>query len=103
MGFLDFLKKVFTTEYDDAELRAARERHGIKVDERDEKEADEDIEVIDPWEVVSNARINFFVGKWASHKFRIFGEEKVKKQLEELDRKREEKERKKKEEKGEGG
>ncbi len=96
MGLLDFLKKVFTSGDDETALRAARERHGIKVDEKEEKEGE--IETIDPWEIVSSARANFFVGSWASRKFRVFGEEKVKKQLEELEKKREEKERKKREE-----
>ncbi len=37
MGFLSFMKKVFAGESeDDAELNAARARHGININEADE-------------------------------------------------------------------
>lgn len=93
MGFLDFWRKVFYGEEDDAELKAARARHGIKVDAKDEEE--EEKETYDPWEEVRNARLHFFMGSWVSRKFHIIGEEKVKAKLAELEKKREEKERKK--------
>ena len=97
MGFFDFIKKIFSgADDDDAELRAARARHGITVDERPDKEEEEaEREAYDPWEEVRNARTNFLMGSWASRKFRIVGEEKVKEQLEALEKKREEEEGKK--------
>jgi hypothetical protein len=87
MGFRDFWKKVFSGD-DDAELKAARARHGITFDERDKKEAEEEEkEPFDPWEEVRNARTSFFLGTWASRKFHIIGEDKVKAKLEELEKK----------------
>jgi hypothetical protein len=100
MGFSDFLKKIFSPgDDDDAELRAARARHGITVDEKvDTRAKDKDEpekEPYDPWEEVSNARTNFFFGSWASKKFRIVGEDKVKAELEALEKKRQEEDEKK--------
>ena len=93
MGFFDFVKKIFSgDDSDDAELRAARARHGITVDARADKEEDDEKEVYDPWDEVRNSRMNFLLGSWASRKFRIVGEEKVKAQLEALEKKREEEE-----------
>jgi hypothetical protein len=93
MGFFDFVKKLFSSdaELEDAELSAARARHGIVVNEAaDEKEAKKaEAEAYDPWEEVRNARMNFLVGSWATKKFHIVGEEKVKEELAALDRKRE--------------
>ena len=102
MGFFDFWKKVFSSEdADDAALRAARARHGITVDEKKNSKAkDEDEpekEPYDPWEDVRNARTSFFFGSWATRKFRSVGEDKVKAELEALEKKREE------EKKGRGG
>jgi hypothetical protein len=96
MGFLDFVKKIFSTgDDDDAELRAARARHGITVDPREDKEEEADEkEAYDPWEEVKNARTNFLLGSWATKKFRIVGEEKVKADLEALEKKREEEQKK---------
>jgi hypothetical protein len=92
MSFKDFFKKIFSTEDDvnDAELNAARAKHGIVVNPlKDKEEAEvEERESYDPWEEVGNARMNFFVGSWASKKFHIVGEEKVKKELEALEAKR---------------
>jgi hypothetical protein len=104
MGFLSFMKKVFAVESeDDAELNAARARHGISIDESDavkpKTEKERFAEEYDVWEDIKNIRSTFFIGNWASKKFRIVGEDKVKKQLEELEKKREEEERKSK---GEG-
>ncbi len=98
MGFFDFWRRVFEGEDVDAELKAARARHGINVDEKDEKEAEEEKEPFDPWEEVSNARVNFFLGSWVNRKFHVIGEDKVKRQLEELERKRQEEEAQQKKE-----
>jgi hypothetical protein len=97
MGFLDFWKKVFSGEDDDAELKAARARHGITLDAKDDKDEEEE-EPFDPWEEVRNARTTFFFGSWATRKFRIIGEDKVKRELEELEKKREEEEQRRGEE-----
>jgi len=99
MGFMSFLKKIFVGgDEDDAELQAARARHGIKVDEKDGKE---EREPYDTWEEIRDLRANFFFGSWATRKFkhRVIGEDKVKKQLADLEKKREE-EAKQKEEVG---
>jgi len=96
MGFIDFWKKVLSSEEDDAELKAARARHGITVDEKDDKKEKKEEEAYDPWEVVRNARTSFFFGSWASRKFRIVGEDKVKAELEALEKKRKEEEEEKK-------
>ena len=91
MGFFDFFKQLFTSDDDDEELKAARERHGISAYQTPEEKKEEQ-ETYDPWEDVRNARMNFLMGSWASRKFRVVGEDKVKKELEELERKRMEKE-----------
>ena len=92
MGFFGFLKNVFSSdgELEDAELKAARARHGITVDPvaDDKEEKKTELEAYDPWEEVRNARTNFLMGSWATKKFRIIGEDKVKKELEELEKKR---------------
>ena len=94
MGFLSFMKKVIGVESeDDAELNAARARHGINPDTPDEKTKSEQnrfAEQYDVWEEIRNIRSNFFIGNWATKKFHVVGEDKVKKQLEELEKKREE-------------
>jgi hypothetical protein len=100
MGFLSFMKKVFAGESeDDAELNAARARHGIDISEPGEHkpkaEQDRFAENYDVWEEIKNIRSNFFIGNWATKKFRVIGEDKVKKQLEELERKREEQQKQK--------
>jgi hypothetical protein len=90
MSFFDFFKKIFSADDDvnDAELNAARARHGITVDPNAEKEEERaEREAYDPWEEVKNARMNFFVGSWASKKFRIVGEDKVKAELAALEKK----------------
>ncbi len=95
MGFKDFWKKIFGSEADeltDAELNAARARHGIKVEtpEEQKKREKEEKEPYDPWEEVRNARSSFFMGSWAAKKFRIIGEDKVKADLEKLEKKKQE-------------
>jgi hypothetical protein len=92
MGFKDFWKSIFSSDSDenDAELNAARARHGIKVETPEEKKKSEK-EPYDPWEEVRNARSSFLLGSWATKKFRIVGEDKVKADLEALEKKRKEK------------
>ena len=103
MGFLSFIKKIFSgEEQDEAELDAARARHGITVDkgEMDKARTEEERfgEDYNVWEDLKNIRTSFFMGNWVARKFHPIGEEKVKKQLEALAKKREEEERKKREE-----
>ena len=104
MGLFSFIKKVFGGEdEDEKELDAARARHGITVDkkEMDKTRTEEEIfaENYDVWDDLKNYRSNFFMGSWVNKKFRPIGEEKVKKQLEALEKKRQaEEERKKGEE-----
>ncbi len=85
MEFKDLLKKAFNSEDEltDAELNAARARHGIKVETPEEqrkrlKAEKEEQEPYDPWEEVRNVRTSFFFGSWATKKFQIVGEDKVK-------------------------
>jgi len=107
MGFLSFLRKIFSGEdEDEKELDAARARHGIIVDkkEMDKTRTEEEnfAENYDVWEELKNYRSTFFMGSWVTRKFRPVGEDKVKKQLEELEKKRREKEgNREEEEKGE--
>jgi len=100
MGFLSFLKKIFGGgSADEAELDAARARHGITVDKEEmdkaRTEAERFAEDYDVWEDIKNYRASFFVGGWVSKKFHPIGEDKVKKQLADLEKKRQEEERKK--------
>jgi hypothetical protein len=103
MGFLSFIKKLFTgADVDEAALNAARARHGIKVGEKDKvaskkpiTEAERSAPDYDVWEELRYFRSSFFLGRWASRKFRPLGEDKLKKKLVELEKKREEERRKK--------
>jgi hypothetical protein len=103
MGFLESLKKIFslTTPEEEAVLARLREKHGIKMDDKDDssivrqkknRPGDPDYDV---WEDLRNMRANFFLGSWVTRKFRPVGEEKLKKQLEEAERKRQEAEARK--------
>ena len=58
--------------------------------EEDDDDQIEAPERFDAWEEIDNFKMNFFLGSWATRKFksRIIGEDKVKKELEELERKR---------------
>jgi hypothetical protein len=105
MGFWSFMKKIFSvSSRDDAELQRYREKHGIKVDDTvavtGEVKNEPGTETYDPWEEIRNIRMNFFFGSWATRKFRPIGEDKLKQQLEELEKKRQEEAEGKK---GEGG
>jgi hypothetical protein len=101
MSILSFFKKVFGGEdEDETELDAARARHGIVVDKKeiDKRRTEEEIfaENYDVWDDLKNYRSTFFMGSWVNKKiFHPIGEEKVKKQLEDLEKKRQEKEREK--------
>jgi hypothetical protein len=94
MGFLSFLRKVFSgeDEQQEKELDEARARHGIQVDKAEMDKATSSAERFgedyDVWEDIKHIRSTFFFGTWASRKFHIVGEEKVKKQLEDLEKKR---------------
>ena len=97
MGLGSFLKKIFSLGgEDDAELRAAREKHGIETDEEDKEEDKRQQVPYDPWEEIRNMRANFLFGSWVTRKFKPIGQEKLKRDLEALEKKR-----KGKEEKGE--
>jgi hypothetical protein len=92
MGFKSFWNKLFSADDDinDEELNAARARHGIKVETPEEQKKREisEREAYDPWEEVRNVRSTFFLGGWVTKKFRIIGEDKVKKELEEIEKKK---------------
>ena len=93
MGFLSSIREFFAPQKtDDEELARLRSKHGIKIEDPGtikKKEAKEMAEAYDPWEEVRHVRSNFFMGSWVSHKIGIIGEDKVKKQLADLEKKRE--------------
>lgn len=107
MSFASFFKGIFSgRDKMEAELDAARARHGIKLTEKEKKEADkaatEDerlAENYNVWDELKDFRANYFLGSWVMRKIRPANDEKVKKQLEDLEKKRREKEAGKK---GEG-
>jgi hypothetical protein len=82
---------------DDEKLRAARARYRGDLDEsetesEDELE-DEQTRVVadfDVWEEIDNARTSFFFGQFLSRKIRMPRSDKLKKELEELERKKKE-------------
>jgi ribonuclease HI len=96
MVFLSFIKKIFAVgKVDEAALDAARARHGIKVDagtkaeaNKPTTEAERFAKNYDAWEELKHLRSDFFFGRWVTRKFYPIGEDKVKKELEELERKR---------------
>ncbi len=93
MGFKSFMKQViFGHDDEDAELQAARARHGIEVGDEKKVEDRPQEHEYDAWDELKNIRTNFFFGSWATRKYkhRVIGEEKVKKQLADLEKKREE-------------
>jgi hypothetical protein len=105
MGFFSFLKKVFVGEdAEEAELIAARRRHGIITDEevndafQQNKEMRRLAREYDAWEDIDQFRWTFFFGRWAARKFHPVGEDKVKRDLEKLEKKRRQEEEKKKRE-----
>lgn len=94
MGFKTFWKHViFGYAEDDPELIEMRKKYGIETgEEEDEEEKKKERDEYDPWDEIRNMRANFFFGSWATKKYRhrVIGEDKVKKDLEELERKRQE-------------
>ena len=104
MGFFSFFKKLFAGEdTDEAELNAARRRHGV-ITEKEEKDAalKQTREVqrfakeYDVWEDIDRYRWTFLVGGWVAKKIHPIGEDKLKRDLEKMERKRREAEAKKK-------
>jgi hypothetical protein len=103
MGFFNKIKNIFTAEdKDEAELEAARARHGIVLNAKDKAEIDKPMsdderwaQEYDAWEDLKHFRSTFFIGGWAAKKFHIVGEDKVKKELAALAKKREEDAKKK--------
>jgi hypothetical protein len=97
MGFVSFIKHLFSSEdKEEMELDKARARHGIVLDAKDRIDmnkatSDEDrmAQEYDAWEDLKNIRSSFFIGGWAAKKFHVIGEDKVKKQLEDLEKKKE--------------
>ena len=81
---------------DEKEFRARPDLPDKAVEDKEKKK--KDAHEYDTWEQIDNYRMNFWLGSWATRKIRPVGEDKVRKELEELARKREEEERKKKEE-----
>ncbi len=102
MGIGSFFRKLFGGEdADEKILNEARARHGIVLTAQDKKEMDQAVTEDEQraadynvWEDLRNFRSNFFLGSWATRKFHIVGEDKVKKDLEALAKKREEKAKK---------
>ena len=91
------------------ELRLARERHGIEVDEEEEAEEEKgaikksnwevDTGPYDPWEDLKDLRTSFWIGGWAAKRLRWRpANDKLREELEEVARKREEKAQKQLEE-----
>ena len=103
MGFFSSIKKIFGTEdKDEVELDAARARHGIVLDAKDKAEMDKPMSDderwardYDAWEDLKHFRSSFFIGGWAAKKFHVIGEDKVKRDLEALAKKRDEEAKKK--------
>ena len=102
MGFFSFFKKLFAGEdADETELNAARRRHGVISKEEEEAALKENSEAqrfakeYDVWEDIDQYRWSFFIGGWAAKKIHPVGEEKLKRDLEKLAKKRREAEEKK--------
>jgi hypothetical protein len=103
MGFFLFVKKLFVIEdKEEEELDAARARHGIVLDAKDKAEMDKAMSEeerfgrdYNAWEDLKHYRSTFFFGGWAAKKFHIVGEDKVKRDLEALAKKRDEEAKKK--------
>jgi hypothetical protein len=102
MGLWSALKRIFSLSgEDEAELAKLREKHGINTATREatlqEIKNEPGAKDYDVWEDLRNYRSTFWVGSWATKKFKFrpVGEEKVKQQLEALAKKREEEEARK--------
>ncbi len=101
---MGFFKKLLGLEEEDIsdEIKQARARHGIHVDEtenlRSKKDsANDGRDEYDAWEDLRNLRTNFFFGSWATRRYRrmTHHDDKLKQELEKVAREREEKERRK--------
>jgi hypothetical protein len=80
---------------DEAKLRKVKsEKYQEMPVGKDTDKKKETSESFDAWEEIDNFKMNFFLGSWATKKFKggIIGEDKVKKELEELEKKRAQKE-----------
>lgn len=107
MGFISAIKKIFGgLGGDDAELREARARHkDIVVDEPAEKtryptEQERMAQYFDIREEIDSFRTSFFFGRYLTRKFGMYPRhDKLKEELDALERKKEEK---RKQEEGEG-
>ena len=99
MGFWSSIKKIFSLKgEDEAELERLREKHGIKTAPKEatlkEIKNEPGSKDYDVWEDIRNYRSTFWMGSWATKKFKFrpIGEEKLKRDLEKLEKEREEKE-----------
>ena len=105
---MGFWAKLFGREEEPVSdaVKAGRERHGIEVDEMEEKVRWQppEQEQYDPWEEMRNVRSSFFVGRWASRKIRFKPDDTgLKEKLDKAAADREEKKREKEEKRGKGG
>jgi hypothetical protein len=97
MGWISAIKKIFSA--DDAELREARARHtGSEVDPEAEYFYEEQqkhlSENYDAWEEIDGFRTNFFFGRFLGRKISMPRSEKLRQELEALEKKKaEEKQR----------
>jgi hypothetical protein len=100
MSIASFFKRLFSgRDKMETELDAARARHGIKMTEKEKAEADkatpEDemrAKDYDVWEDLKDFRSTMFLGSWATRKLHPVDHDRLKKQLEEAEKKRREKE-----------
>jgi len=107
MGFFSFFKKLFAGEdADEMELNAARRRHGVitKDEEVAALKGNQEIrrfaKEYDPWEEIDQFRWTFFLGGWVAKKIHPIGEDKLKRDLEKLEKKRLQEAAEKKKKKG---
>jgi hypothetical protein len=104
MGFLSFFKNLFASEdTDEAALNAARRRHGVITAEEEKdaalkqtREVQRFAKEYDVWEDIDQYRWTFLLGGWVAKKIHPIGEDKVKRDLEKLEKKRREEEARKK-------
>jgi hypothetical protein len=101
---MGFFKKLLGMEEEEIseEIREARARHGIHVDETEDlkpksNSRDDGRGEYDAWDELRNLRTNFFFGSWATRRYRrlTHHDDKLKQELEKVAREREEKERRK--------
>jgi hypothetical protein len=91
MRLKSFWQKLSSGGKLDAELKAARAKHGIAPDDTEDTFKPEEAKY-DPWDEVRNMRSSFFFGSWVSRKkIGIVGTDKLKAKLAELEKEREEK------------